>query len=91
MLQHARSFSSSIQESVKSLTNWSAFYYTSNQARWYPPLESGLKLDELCFPKPADPKQFEDDKKVLLREWASLNGAVVRQRSVRQETTITKA
>lgn len=86
MLQYARSFSS-----YQALTNRSAFYYTSNQARWYPPPESGLKLDELCFPKPADPKQLEDDKKVLMREWASLNGAVVRQRSVRQETTRAKA
>jgi hypothetical protein len=40
--------------------------------------------------KPADPRQLEDDKKVLTREWASLNGAVVRQRSVRQETTMAK-
>jgi hypothetical protein len=45
MLQYARSFSSSIKESVKALTNWSAFYYTSNQACWYPPPESGLKLN----------------------------------------------
>lgn len=91
MLQYVRSFSLSIKESVKALTNWSAFYYTSNQARWYPPPESALKLNELRFPKPADPKPLEDDKKVLMREWASLNGAVVRQRSVRQETTMAKA
>ena len=91
MLQYARSFSSSIKESVKALTNWSVFYYTSNQARWYPPPEGGLKLNELRFPKPTEPRQMEDDKKVMMREWASLNGAVVRQRSVRQETTMAKA
>ena len=54
MLQYARSFSSSIKGSVKSLTNWSAFYYTSNQAGWYPPPESGVKLNELSFPEPTD-------------------------------------
>lgn len=91
MLQYARSFSTSVKESVKALANWSAFYYTSSEARWYPPPEKCLKLSDLSFPKPTVPGQLGDDNKVLMREWASVNGAVVRQRSGRQETTMAKA
>ena len=34
---------------------------------------------------------MDTDWKFIMRQWASTNGAVVRQRSVRQETTMAKA
>ena len=34
---------------------------------------------------------MSDEERFEMREWASMNGAVVRQRSTRQETTVAKA
>ncbi len=91
MLQYARSFSTSVKENIKSLANWSAFYYTSDVRCWYPPPENCLILSDLKFPKPTSAASLPNDDKELMREWASVNGAVVRQRSGRQETTMAKA
>lgn len=34
---------------------------------------------------------MSDEERFEMREWASMNGAVARQRSTRQETTMAKA
>ena len=49
------------------------------------------KLSELSFPKPILPSNLPDAERVIMREWTSVNGDVVRQRSVRAETTVAKA
>ena len=90
MLQYARSFATSIKESVKSLVTWSAHYFTGSK-RWYPLSENNLALCELHFPAPLSPAVMSDEERFEMREWASMNGAVVRQRSTRQETTMAKA
>ena len=78
MLQYARSFTSSIKECVKSLTRWSAYYFTSTES-WYPLPSGSLKLSELSFPKPILPSNLPAAERVIMREWASVNGAVVKE------------
>ena len=75
MLQYARSFTSSIKECVKSLTRWSAYYFTSTES-WYPLPSGSLKLSELSFPKPILPSNLPAAERIIMREWASVNGAV---------------
>ena len=90
MLQYARSFSTSIKESVKSLVAWSAYYFTRS-ATWYPLPVNTLQLRDVKFPAPILPANMSNEDILSMREWASSNGRVVRQRSVRQETTMAKA
>ena len=90
ILQYARAFASSVKESLKSLTKWSAYYYTSASS-WYPLPDDGLELKDLVFPTPLLAISMMPDDKIMMREWALVNGQVVRQRTVRQETTMAKA
>ena len=92
IVSYAQDFATTIKESIKSITKWSAHYFTSRE-RWYPLPESAVSLQDLQFPKRS--KQSINtltlDQKREMREWASINGAVVRQRSCRQETTMARA
>ena len=54
---------------------------------WYSLPENKMKLEELKFPKQKKKKERNRE----MREWASSNGAVVRQRSGRQETTMARS
>ena len=87
MLQYAREFTTSIKESCKGITKWGAHYYTRRK-RWYLPPENSLYFSEITLPKPLPPKQIENDNSNLLREWAAVNGAAMRQRTIHQETTM---
>ena len=69
---------------------WSAHYFTSKES-WYPLPENSFKFKDLSFPKPLPPAKLNGEDRLTMREWSSINGAVVRQRSVRQETTMAKA
>ena len=56
--------------------------------------ESAVELKALKFPKRkgnSSDNNLNADQKREMREWASVNGAVVRQRSSRQETTMARA
>eukprot|EP00795_Rhopilema_esculentum_P010574 gene10574-19309_t len=77
-------------ESLKSLIQWSADYYTSASS-WYPLPDDSLELKNSVFPAPLPAISMMPDDKISMREWASVNGQVVRQRTVRQETTMAKA
>ncbi|XP_066920118.1 uncharacterized protein [Clytia hemisphaerica] len=91
LVSYAQSFASSVKESIKSATEWSAHYFTSRE-RWYPLPNTVLSLSDLDFPKRAKRNQgLTREQKREMREWASINGAVVRQRSGRQETTMARA
>ena len=90
MLQYAREFTTSIKESYKGITKWGAHYYTRRK-RWYPPPENSLYFSEIMLPKPLPPKQIGNDNCNLLREWAAVNGAAMKQRTVRQETTMARS
>ena len=67
-------------------------YHTSQQS-WYPLPENSLPLSDLTFPVRIENKSepLTMCQKREMREWASLNGQVVRQRSGRQETTMARA
>lgn len=92
LIQYAQSFSESIKESIKSISQWSVHYFTSRE-RWYPVAETAIKLHDLDFPKrrKKTKENLSADQKQEMREWASINGAVVRQRTCRQETTMARA
>ena len=94
MITYAQSFSIAIKESIKAVTKWGAHYFTSRDT-WYPLPDSAISLSELQFPKKSTTSVVKhpltSDQKREMREWASSNGAVVRQRSCRQETTMARA
>ena len=90
MLQYARSFSTSIKESVKLQVAWSSYYLTGSTT-WYPLPVNTLQLKDVKFPVPIQPANMSNEDISLMREWVSSNGRVVRQRNVRQETTMAKA
>ena len=51
-----------------------------------------MKLEELKFPKRKENSAIlSPDRKREMREWASSNGTVVRQRSGRQEITMARS
>ena len=90
MLQYAHSFASSVKESLKSITQWSTYYYT-NKEGWYPLPENSMDFKEIQMPKPLPSNKMSLENKEKMREWTSANGRAVRQRTVRQETTMAKA
>ena len=91
VVSYAQSFFESIKESLKQITSWSAHHFTTRE-RWYPVPESTLKLSDLDFPRRKLSKiKLNPDAKHEMREWASINGAVVRQRSCHQQTTMARA
>jgi hypothetical protein len=90
-LQYARNLANTVYESIKRVVVWSAYYYTHSKS-YYPvlrqstPLNAIPKLDHLKAQR-----QLNRREKELMVEWATTNGKAVRQRSVRQETTMFKA
>ena len=68
-------------------TSWAAFYHTSRQS-WYPKPEGALLLSQVPFMKPLANVDMRPADCDALRDWASSYGAAVRQRTVRQETTM---
>ena len=93
IVSYAQDFATTIKESVKAITKWSVYYFTSRE-RIYPLPDSAVSLASLQSPKRTKKlsgKTLNSDQKREMREWASANGAVVRQQSCRQETTMSKA
>ena len=56
-----------------------------------PKMEPSFSASTQISRAPLSPAVMSDEERFEMREWASMNGAVVRQRSTRQETTIAKA
>ena len=46
-LQYALAFMSTLKESFKRSSNWSAFYFTSHKASWHPPTEDNICLNDV--------------------------------------------
>ena len=86
MLEYYRSFG---LESIKRTTEWKAFYHTSRRS-WYPKPEETIPFSRVPNIKPLLVAQMSQGDCHLLRNWASSYGAAVRQRTVRQETTMAK-
>ena len=90
MLQYCRSFGNCVKESVKRLSSWSAFHFTHPRS-WYPLPEGTIQFHEMPKMKPLPARELSLDDCQELTEFASVYGRAVRQRSVRQETTMAKA
>eukprot|EP00111_Clytia_hemisphaerica_P017220 TCONS_00050955-protein len=92
-LQYSRQFMTAIKESLKRRCPWSAFYFTTRKAIWYRPPEStscDFNKIKSHLPRKNTPKQITKENEDLLRDWAANYTRAVRQRTVRQETTMAK-
>ena len=90
-LQYARNLANTVYESIKRVVPWAADYFTHDSS-YYPVVEQATPphaIPRMSHLKPT--RQLNATQKDQMREWASDNGRVVRQRSVRQETTKFKA
>ena len=91
--EYCRSFGLAMKEAVnpgvKRVTTWAAYYHTSRRS-WYPKPEGGLLLSQVLVMKPLPIVNMSPADCNALRNWASSYGAAVRQRTVRQETTMAR-
>ena len=81
LVSYAQDFATTIKQSIKVGTKWSVHYLTSRE-RWYPLPDSAVSLVSLQFPKRTNNlsgKTLNSDQKREMREWPSVNGAVVWQ------------
>ena len=88
-MEYSRSFGLAMKEAVIRVTLWAAYYHTSRKS-WYPKPEETLKYSELPTITPLPVVEMSRANCDVLRAWASAYGAAVRQRTVRQETTMAK-
>lgn len=89
MLEYSRSFGQTMKESVKRVTKWAAYYHTSRKT-WYPKPEEGILFSQVPTMNPLPVVEMSQADCDVLRNWVSSYGAAVRQRTVRQETTMAK-
>ena len=88
-LHYAREFGTTALESAKRMTQWSAFYFTHSTS-YFPVPSTQIHLQD--FPRMTEqnlPVMSSADQD-LMRNWANTHGNCVRQRTVRQETTMYK-
>ena len=90
MLEYAISFGDTIKENAKRLTKWNAYYYTGPDS-WYPPPDGAPRLEEIPILTPLPAPRVSHEVTQMLRDFASVYGKAVRQRSTRSETTKAKA
>ena len=93
LVSYVQDFATAIKESIKAVTKWSVHYFPSRE-QWYPLPDSAFSLASLQFPertKNLPGKMLNSDQKHEMREWASVNRAVVRQWSCWQEAKMARA
>ncbi|KAJ7375125.1 hypothetical protein OS493_001863 [Desmophyllum pertusum] len=83
-------FHGTAKEGLKRTTSWSAYYYTS-RGSWYPVPERLLGLFEIPPISLPPVVKASQDEISMMQEWERAHGSSVRQRSVRQETTMARA
>ena len=88
--RYAHDFGSTTKEGLKRTTSWSTHYYTS-RGSWYPVPERSLGLFEIPSISLPPAIKASQEEIAMMREWARVHGTSVRQRSVRQETTMARA
>ena len=91
---YTREFITSVKEALKRTHPWPAYYFTSRKGSCCPPTESCIDFRELLLVllKKATPVYIAVSDKKKLRTWADsyTRADAVRQRTLRQETTMTK-
>ena len=82
----------SIKEALKRCHPWSACYFTSSKASWYPLTENNVNFRDISpiLPSKAVPSSITVAVEETLRTWANTYTRAVHQRTVRQETTMSK-
>ena len=80
--QYARNLGNTVYESNKRVIRWAAYYYTHQQSS-YPQITPLNDISRMSYLKPT--------RKLNNSEWEANYGKAVRQRTVRQETTMFKA
>lgn len=90
MLDYARNFGNAATEGIKRTTHWAAIYFT-NPKSWYPVPERAMFLSARPVIQPLPAVPMTPQCVQVMRDWAQTFGATVRQRSVRQETTMARA
>ena len=90
-LQYARNLVNTVYESAKRVVRWAAYYYTHEKSYYpvIPQITPLTALPRMSHLKPT--RKLNNGELVLMREWAANHGKAVRQRTVRQETTMFKA
>ena len=80
MEQYCRVFGTTLRESMKRLTQWAAHYFTAPSS-WYPLPERSLELFKM--PKIEKPPMVHMTREKIceMRDWASLHGRAIRQKS----------
>ena len=91
-LQYARNLANTVYESIKRVVRWAAYYY-AHEKSYYPVIPQITPLNPLPRMSHLKPtRKLDNGEHVLMRQWAANYGkARVRQRTVRQETTMFKA
>ena len=89
-LEYARNFGNAVKEGLKRTASWAAYYYTNSRS-WYPLPDRAMTLSDIDLAIPSQPASLSKEDTCLMKEWAHAYGACVRQRTVRQETTMAKA
>jgi len=90
-LQYARNLANTVYESTQRVVRWAAYYYTHKKS-YYPVIPQITPLNALPRMSHLKPtRKLNNREQVLMREWAANYGKAVRQRTVRQETTMFKA
>ena len=87
--EYCSSFGLAMKEAVKRVTTWAAYYHTSRRS-WYSKPEGDLLLSQVPVMKPLPTVNMSPADCNALRNWASSYRAAVRQRTVRQETTMAR-
>ena len=88
-MEYCRSFGLTMKEAIKRTTDWAAYYHTSRSS-WYPKPEETISFSSVPTITPLPAVEMSQADCDLMRTWASSFGAAVRQRTVRQETTMAK-
>ena len=89
MQQYCRQFGSTVKESSKRISKWSAHYYTGEN--WYQPPDNAISLKYMPLFEKEAIKKLELSKIEIMRNWTTVNGKAVRQRSNRQQATMAVA
>ena len=95
MLTYAMNLSNTVHEGLKRVTKWAAYYYT-HPTSYYPVPDQSMSLEDLtgggAMLLPLKPtRKLTPNQCEIMLGWANEFGKCVRQKTVRQETTMFKA
>ena len=74
-------FGTSVEEAVKTVSNWAAAYYTHPMSYYKLPTSHAVSLPRIKIPKPTS-QEITRNKQAEMRAWAKMHGKSVRQRNV---------